>query len=170
MKWIENNRRMLFTIILIIFCCCSVAYTVELRNVLRPVENMADNVEQVNIDQSDFTPIVKLGAVMTEGIVGFISTIVYVIFVFLGNVIGFLIFSLLAVRKTSLVTEDEVKNTFKIIWSFVATAFVICLCITKFDCWLEQFFLFVPIPLFAFLFYYLKLKKQYEQGNMKNEE
>lgn len=130
----------------------------------------AEDVGDIYIDGSDFTGISKLFTEASMGIVKIIIAAVYCIIIFAASALIMLIFRLVSIRKASEITEKEYSLSKIYIWVCTALAYFISLCITSFSHIFYAFFIFFPIPLFAFLIYVLPLRSRRVTANNKTEQ
>ena len=158
-----------FAVIFGLLCIFAASYVYEFHFTENQLPR-AEDVDELYIDGSDLTGISRLFTEASAGIVKIIISAVYCAIIFVASALIMLIFRLISIRKASEITEKEYSLSKIYIWLCTALAYFISLCITSFSHIFYAFFMFFPIPLFAFLIYILPLRSSRVPINNKPEQ
>lgn len=153
-------RFVAFTIVVIIMCSSSVAYVDEAYGVLHPEKVYSEGNRGIIIDGSDFTVICRIIGTVVSGILDIVVIGTYVAAMILISAIVFALLRIISIRKTTIVTEKEIKYTIRLIWISTAVSFVISIVLTNITFVLCAASLFWQMPLFAYSIYLFPLKKK----------
>ena len=94
-----------------------------------------DDIDNVNIDGSDFTPIIRLlgyGANGLSVLLYFFFVILYVLIIVVLSIIPTLLLRYVGLRKKYIVTEDEYNFTKYLYYIAIGISLVISLMLTRF--------------------------------------
>lgn len=109
-------RIIIFIIILLVLSYFSVGYTYEVFNV--SVENYfidADNINNINIDGADFTPMFRIMGYGMNTFLGFLMYGLFAVIIGIVSIIFIIPFRFIGLRKQTKITILEKKIT---LWSF----------------------------------------------------
>ncbi|MDE7287909.1 MAG: hypothetical protein K2N71_00185, partial [Oscillospiraceae bacterium] len=130
---------------------------------------MAEQVSGYYVDGSDMTEIVNGGISVFNSALGFFVLVTYIIAMIVISAVAVVLFRFIAIRKTSCVTDYEVKLTFRVIAFGSAAALAAGLIYFK-----GQFFISMAIMLlipftFEMAVYWSVLKSKNKTNILKDE-
>ena len=168
MKTSHKIRLAAFTAMLLFLLICSASYVREAFGVLYGEELFPDTSEHIYIDGADFGTIFSLMAAGVGSLISLIIMASYFFAVIIGNIIFFLIFRLVSLRKTSAATEHEYRISVRINIICSAAVFIINIIMTGIFFAPGTLLLFWQPPLFAYLLYLRPLRSKSPQDDDDN--
>lgn len=154
-----KRRFIIFAVITVIAALFAVGYAREIYTGYRDAANATGGTD-VTIDGADFSPLFGL---MTAGVNGFVTTVMLfstAAFQFIGNLIAFGLFRLLAFRNVPAVSREEYALAKRMQFILLIAGGIAALIAAHFELLLYIAVLLVPVWLFGFLFCLLPLKKR----------
>lgn len=142
-----------YLLVLVWLGYCAAAYAVEFMDVTAPRWGLGDT--KVYIDGSDFTKLLELLTMGTDGLIHTAVLAVYLVLMLGWSLFCFLILRLASIRKTTEVTQQECRLTSIAFVSALALTFIITFFLI--GSLLGALLFVLPIPLF-WLIYALGLK------------
>lgn len=120
-------RVIIYGILLLICCYFAVGYCYEIGGQNIPYIETTNN--DIYIDGSDFTPIMNVLAYGVNGILGFITVGIHIIVISVVGLILLSVFCIIALRKTSVISQQEYRlyrylEMIKLILAFFTGCFV----------------------------------------------
>lgn len=170
MKTSHKIRLAVFTAMLLFLLICSALYAKEAFGVLYGETLFPDTPEHIYIDGADFGTIFSLMAAGAGSLIALIIMASYFFIVTIGNLIFFLIFRLVSLRKTSTATVSEYRISVRINIICPAVVFIISILMTRIFFVLHALLLFWQPPLFAYLLYLRPLRSKIPRNEDKDPE
>ena len=161
----KNHKiRLAFFLGIVLFLLiCSADYAIEYRDLVYSEDILFDSPEHMYVDGADAAGFFQL---LTSGVNSFVlafTNFFYALFVFVGSIIFFLIFRLIAIKRDSEASEIEYKISLRGMLILSAAVFLVSVMLAGTSLIFYTFSLFWQIPLFAFLLYLLPLKKRIQK-------
>lgn len=114
-------RFVIFIILNFLLFLCIFLYTKELSELLKEIK--LEHTDAIYIDGTDFSGIFNLGVSFFNNVFSDVSMLLYSVAMLVISAVLFVPFRLISVRKTSKVSDYELKTTLKII--LVSTVIII---------------------------------------------
>lgn len=161
----KNHKiRLAFFIGTVLFLLiCSADYAVEFRDLVYSGDIISEKPEHMYVDGADVAGFFNLFASIVDSFVLELTSFFYALFVFIGNIIFFLILRFAAIRKDSEVSGTEYSISLRAMLICTAVVFLVSVMMTGIRLAFYTLGLFWQTPLFAFLIYLLPLKKRVQK-------
>lgn len=150
-----NARTVVFIALTVLLCLCAMGFACGVAEETYP----ADSVDDVYVDGADFTGLFQLGAEIINVMIAVLTGLIGFVIMTVGACVTFLVLRLASVRKTSLVTEDELNLCQIVLWGVTGTFFLLAQLLTHFQIAWFVGLLFWQIPAFGYLFQIWGLKR-----------
>lgn len=165
----EHHRFCVFCVLVAVSCICSVIYAYMVCNVIESVGNVKVSGGEFMVDGEDFAPIIQISEmivkIMAKGIMALILLMFGVLFAVIGNVLAFVYLYKFTLKENSYISKKGISLTRIVIWGVLILEILLAVILIQRDFLWIALLLFWQMPLFANLFYLLKMKKQYKRMN-----
>ena len=165
----EQRRFCIFCVFVAVSCIFSVIYSYMVYNAMESVGNVKVYEGAFMVDGEDFAPIIQISEMIVKMIAKGITTLIIlifgVIFAIIGNVLAFFNLYKLSFKKGLYISKKEISLTRMVIWGTLIVEFILDVILIQRDFLWIALLLFWQMPLFANLFYFLRMKKQYKRMN-----